>query len=184
MVPNRDIVVNGETSADVVNTNASDPGNYCKQQINMDDIASKVIPVPVYDEALSSGKFSSGTIADGLRMSSDPNAAQLAYNWRPGVSFTQYAKFHNLKVTNVQDIYTNGSTPPDTLFDVGAIAVDGTPIFSSPAKMNFTGTIKDESKYGVAALARGEKSGALYNPIGQRAALLAAAAIKRRITRC
>lgn len=176
MVPGEDIVVNGETAADVVND------NYSKQQINMDAIVSKVFPVPVYDENLQSAKFSSGTIAEGLRSSSDPNFAMMAYNWRPGVSFTQYAKFHNLKVTNVQDVYTNGSTPPATLFDVGALSVDGTPIFASPAKMNFTG--KADSKYGVAELARGEKSGALYNPIGQRAALLAQASINRRITRC
>jgi hypothetical protein len=148
----------------------------------MDVIASKVIPVPVYDETLSSITFSSGTIADNLRMSSDPATALAAYNWRPGVSFTQYTKFHNLKVTAVQDVYTNGYTPPATLFDEGSISVDGTPIFSSPVKLTFTGNAN--SKYGVVELARGEKTGAFYNPVGQRAALLAAAAINRRITRC
>jgi hypothetical protein len=184
MVPPDKLVVSGTSAADTVafpKSNGTTTYNFNKEQINMDAIASEVIPVPIYDEKLQSAKFSSGTIAEKLRTMPEPHFAMQAYNWRQGISVTQYARFHNVPVDGFSDVITQGATPPATLFKQDN-SVDGTPLFSSPANMQFTGDAA--SKYGVAELVRGQNSGALHNPVGQRAALLAAAAINRRITRC
>jgi hypothetical protein len=169
---------------------------YAKEQVDLDVLASKVINVGVYDATFNSATWSSGTIADGLRGTADPNAAMKQYNWRPGTGITQYAKFHGLPALSLGNADAVTTEPPAALFDTTALTTDGLAFFSSPARMTFEGTnpvkpltatqqdttVQNDKTYGSYTLAPGQSSGLYFNPERQKVAILIQKALTRNIT--
>jgi hypothetical protein len=116
-----------------------------------------------------------------------------AYNWRPGVSISQYIRFHGLlapaKGLDIDGV--NTWVPPDLLFDRATLEKGGHPYFSAPIRMKFVGSesISPQGKLNVVS-AREYGSyqletvdGKIYNPARQRAMLTIKEALERRITK-
>ena len=175
----------------------SDPNAYTEQHVDMDKLASKVVPVYTFDKDAQFKGISENTIADTLRKSADPNLAMRAYNWRPGVSLSQYVNFHALAVTGLGEAIDavnseTGGQPPETLFNVSDLNKDGTPFFSAPIRAVFQGTYGIDKKtlevttngadhYGAYKL--DTVNGKRYNPTRQLSMLTIKDAINRRITK-
>lgn len=191
MLPESEIVDTALASARVAPPrNAGDPNSVSSHQVNMDALAAKVIPIPRYKANFEADSVSTNTIADKLRASSDPNMAMAKYNWRPGVTLSEYAKFHGLSISSVAEVddIANGRLPA-TLFD-DVKPKNGVKFFASPVRMRFDGK-RAIGKDGV--LRQGGNvyggytleavDGVLYSPMRQNTMLTIAKALERRITK-
>lgn len=195
MVPDGSIKVGTVASATVpaLNPAVNEGGEYSVQQVNMDELASQVIPIPRYEKDYTFLGTSENTIADRLRAMADPNRAMAAYQWRPGVTLSQYAKFHGLKIIGQgsQIDAVNTGSPPEHLFDPSEVDRNPTRAFASPLRMLFVGNrpIDEQTKqlklstteYGSYRLERVD--GRLYSPVRQKTMLTIKAALDRRITK-
>ena len=154
------------------------------QQVNMDELATGVIPTPVYS---TDGQFltlSANTVADRIRASADPALAALQFQFRSGTSLSQFIQFHNLQTRrrdSTEDVldYVFSSSPlPD---DLSPDTVD--PLFATPRRLIFEGRQAAEDPNNGYGVYRVDTSfGAALTEIRQRSARTIAAAIARRVT--
>jgi hypothetical protein len=145
MLPSKEIVVSQDVTA---TSQAKADGAIELTYADIDKMASKVVPTPVYAKDGPS-TTAGNNIADTLRQAPDPHTAMNEYQYRPGTLLSQYIQLHKLSTgtadfkyhANVDD---GTQQPPEVLFDR---AVDLTQVaspFSYPAKMRF----KDASETG------------------------------------
>jgi hypothetical protein len=176
--------------------NRGDAEAYASQQVNMDKLAAKVIPIYSFSKDMKFTGISTGSIADEMRKQPDPVAAMAGYNWRPGVSLSAFMTFHRLtaisSVANV-DQYEN-SIPPETLFDPSSVESAPARLFAAPYRMRFTGEAplvdgelrRSDPNNTSSAVYGGYRleavDGRLYNPARQLAMLTIKRALNRVIT--
>lgn len=161
------------------------------EQVNMDRLAAKVLPVPQYDDELNYLKKSTNTVADHLRRQTDVPMAMMRFNYRPGTSLSDYIKFHGLS-SNIESWVDRVSADrlPDALADIGE--GDGHPLFGSPVRMKYStsGASADEAKvqpdqniYGIYELIPDPGTGRKISRIRQQAARTIQRALNQIITR-
>lgn len=152
-----------------------------QQQVNLDELASYVVHVPRYtkDGRLISADSLTVPMAEHLRNAADPTKAMLRYQYRPGVTISQYAAFHNLaEVDESADGVFEDTLPPQYLAEVTG---EGHPLFGAPHKLVFTGNKTNQNNpYGIYQTEK--VNGQEIDNYRQRVADLIGKAIARRIT--
>jgi hypothetical protein len=185
MVP-ASIITSVGTTQTSISLNAAD-------QVNLDELAAYVIPIQRYTH---DGRFvaldTSNTVASKIRRTDDVQLNCLKFQYRPGTTLTQFAKFHKLAgvrdgadstvsgLTSANDVdYIFSSSPPPTDLAMGTPHL----LFGSPVKMKFTGkeSLLAGSPYGVYTLESDGNSQVTY--IRQQAALTIRDAINQVITK-
>lgn len=185
MVPSSIITSVGTTQTSI-SLNAAD-------QVNLDELAAYVIPIQRYTH---DGRFITvdvdNTVAAKIRRTEDVQLNCLKFQYRPGTTLTQFAKFHKLAgakdgsdstvsgLTSAGDVdYIFSSTPPPVDLAMGTPHL----LFGSPVKMEFTGkqSLLAGSPYGVYTLTGDGNSSVTY--IRQQAALTIREAINHVITK-
>ena len=164
-----------------------------KDQVNMDELAAYVIPIQRYTK---DGRLvaldTSGTVAEKIRRTGDAQLNCLKFQYRAGITLTQFAKFHKLTGIGANaDGTTGGITSPnntDYVFSQQPPPVDladGKPhlLFGTPVRMIFEGqeAQRKGSLYGVYTLQKDGINDITY--IRQQAALTIKAAIDKIITK-
>lgn len=129
MVSAKEIIDNAKTATQVSPLDAS-------SQCNIDALAAKVIPVPVYTEGyVRSDAPRDQTVSERLATSNDPVAARIAYQWRPGVSLEAYLSFHGLTAT----IRKDDVDPPADLSPTTTSGGEGHPLFGHAFGLSYIG---------------------------------------------
>jgi hypothetical protein len=169
-------------------------------QVNLDLLAPFVIPTPHYT---ASGERSPQvpvvSVADKIRRTADVQLNCLKYQYRAGLTLTQFAKFHGLHGLDQAVDATGGgtnspnnpdyafsSTPPPT--DLSAKVpgqMNPDELFGTPYFMSFVGKQGinlNGNKYGVYVLQPGSGGSGLVTAFRQQAALTIKAAIDRGLT--
>lgn len=184
MVPDSIITAVGASATDVP-LNADD-------QINLDAVAAYVIPTPHYT---ADGRIITAaatvSVAEKIRATNDVQMNCLKFQYRAGVSLTQFAQFHNLKgigatldsnvggsVSDHPDYVFSKTPPPSDLSDGSADRLFGTPF-----RMIFAGrqaAIDPTNPYGVYRLQQIGGHDITY--FRQQAALTIRAAIDQTIS--
>lgn len=104
------------------------------EQVNLDKLLSAVVDVPYYtDTGVRQANISEagGSIANQLRLSSQPHEAFLKYQYRSGCSLRKWMIMHNLQTKSAIDNTGIDQNPP---WDIGSKdATNGDDVFGSPA---------------------------------------------------
>jgi hypothetical protein len=161
------------------------------QQCDMDSIASSVIPVPKYSADITTNYgLSTNTIADKFRTlpTEIRDKAFLQYQFRTGMTLSQYCSFHSLAGTPTSDAAT--ASLPLNLAGTASPVAQGDPLFAYPSSLIFTPpSSAAAASPGAIPISGGGQtygyyttSGTPFMPNRQNAALLIRAAIDRRIT--
>lgn len=185
MVP-ASIITSVGTTQTSISLNAAD-------QVNLDELAAYVIPIQRYTQ---DGRFITvdveNTVATKIRRTDDVQLNCLKFQYRPGTTLTQFAKFHKLagvkdgadstvsgltSSNDVDYVFSSSPPPPDLALGIPHL------LFGSPVKMKFTGkeSLLAGSPYGVYTLESDGNSQVTY--IRQQAALTIKDAINQVITK-
>ena len=170
-------------------------------QVNMDVLASHVVEVPRYSEDYSTHTvITKNTIAKRLRDQSDAPMAMMRYNWRPGVTLSDFVAFHGLReftsaaAADAFDRATIAEAPSSKLREVEKSA-GGHPLFGAPYgitlaegdPMNDSGTktaatlkVTDDGQIGAYKLL--SQKGKLISDYRERATALIQSALTDSIT--
>lgn len=134
MLPDRDLVSTDPDLDDVFSSYLA------LERPNLDELAAKVIPVPRYSADLSQIiDDNQKPIADVIRSTSpNPNRRFLEYQYRAGVTLTEYSEFHNLRTQLTLETDSADTRPPDDL-SIGRGQLGGDPLFGSPYALTFVG---------------------------------------------
>jgi hypothetical protein len=165
---------------------------YAVEQTNLDHLARLVVPTPLYSKDLDIIDDTSQTpTAELLRASGDTQAAMQRYQFRPGVSLSQFLLFHHLPVQVPENIDDSSSTPPADLAPVAG-AEGGHPLYGNPFGLKLVGentaAANPASVYGVYELVPASAQsrvggGTLISDLRQRASRTIKARIDLGITK-
>jgi len=176
-----------------ITESASNKSEYATKQINLDELARLVMNVPSYTKDFSMASQPVGsTIAANIHSSPDPGRAALEYQYRPGVSLSQYAEFHALP--GVQKTKAGDAGDPDFAFgraepdDLDSSGTGAHKLFAAPQRMVLMKSASGANAYGPYELASADfsyvlsKGTSFLSPIRQNAARMIKAAINAGIT--
>ena len=159
-------------------------GQGSEKEANLDELARSVMHIPVYSSDLSevvdSGENSS-VMADKLRATPTPDLSMLTYQFRIGMSLSQFCTFHDL--ASFKGIDNWDSTLPDDLTagqtKAGQKKSEGHPLFAHPQGLEFVGAKDSEKrKYGIYNI-----YGKEFMPTRQNSTLLIKQAVDKMISK-
>jgi hypothetical protein len=108
---------------------AASPGSaFVPDHINLFELASSVVPAPVMLETGVSK--TENTVAERLRSSTSDPLCFLRFQYRPGVTLADYARFHDLEIPK-------GAELPDELVTSAEAQQVGHPLFAAPSGLEF-----------------------------------------------
>jgi len=167
-----------------------------KDQVNLDELAAYVIPIQRYTK---DGRLiaidTSSTVAEKIRRTNDVQLGCLKFQYRAGITLTQFAKFHNLpgidanadgtvggitSPNNTDYVFSHQPPPPDLAFGKPHL------LFGTPFRMIFGGQKALQTAgnpYGVYTLQNSGNGNGDITYIRQQAALTIKAAIDKLITK-
>jgi hypothetical protein len=191
MLP-RSLITSATLPLETSNKNES-TSEYAVNQVNLDALAGFVMNIPAYEKDLSRAEsIAKTTIASNIHGSPDPSTAALRYQYRPGVTLSQYAEFHALG--GVQKTKDGAANDPDFAFggaepdNLDTPSSSGHKLFGAPQRMKLSLNSQGENTYGPYELTQATStivtttSTGLISPIRQNAAKMIKAAIDRGIT--
>lgn len=159
------------TATDFAETVATEGAPNEVAQANLDILASNVISTPTYDAELNleSDPYDLAIVANQLRNEVDTQSAMLQYQYRQGTSISEYASFHGLNITGIDD--------GNMADEFTAPLTGNNDLFGSPAGLRFVGKGETGSNiYGVYQLVGGVSD---YRAVRTQAVL---AAISRGVS--
>lgn len=163
-------------------------------QADIDYLASYVVPIPFYTEsngalAPSVNPNASLTVATWAKeRTNDPQLAYTLYQFRPGTSLYEFAKFHKLSAVTTltakeQAHFSDANQEPIPNLDP-TLGINGHPLFAHPYGLRLRGRKETASPTakGLYELVPAS-NGATMSPLRQRIALAIQEAINRGISR-
>ena len=177
----------------LIQTTQSPAAEFAPQQVDLDVLAQVLLNSPTYDPSglFPQSESSDMTLADLMAMpGGDYQTNMLRYQFRPGVTITEYANFHGLDgLQGFNSAITNTTDPdsvaanllPDNLVKSTSV---GNPLFGAPVQLQFVGNTGTPAanQYGAyTAVAPDGKAGTI-STFRQNAALQISARIKALIT--
>lgn len=138
---------------------------------DQDAAAAEILAIPTYTDALTavSDGYSVNTISKQLALKPDPALAYLQFQYREGMSLSQYITFHGLSGTANDSVPETSELPAD-------LSPSTNQLFASPNGLQYVGIGGGNSIYGIYNIVGG------LNPLRQNASRTIAAAIAKILT--